>query len=207
MSELTGWKSGSLSSTVGRSTILFSVLWLSGCQGTSRPPVTRPDPQTPVLGFVDAERLLPYHPDARKLEALDRRINLAQRPLPASAGRPVREPAVVQLSLPEPVESKSPSREIDRERALTAVREDFEVRRRARPEQEEERYRRALEQLQRRFLELRREPRPEAASDDLAEAPAASATCRSSSIRCVRSLRIGSSTTPRSCAVGESCSA
>ena len=122
-------------------------------------------------GYLDPERLLSLHPDAPQLADLDRRIERARK-FPVMPGAPtLQAPDPLHLASPEPpTESKPVSREIDAARARTAVEEDFAVRRLARPEEEEQRYRRALERLRRRFLELRLEPRPIDNDEDLADA-------------------------------------
>jgi len=121
------------------------------------------------VAFVDAEQLLRLHPDIDSLHRLDRAITRAARRTTPPKLAHLRLPEPLPLPLPDqPAVATAPTTKADGARAREAVREDFEIRRRARPEQEEERYRRELERLRRRFLELRREPRTEAESDDLA---------------------------------------
>lgn len=151
---------------------LFLLCVTAGCQGTDRRVnPARSIPPEPTPGYVDLNRLLALHPDAPRLADLDRRLQRARAFPAAFRTPPLQTPAPLLLSTPEaPPAAPSPSREIDTARARTAIEEDFAIRRLARPEDEEQRYRRALERLRRRFLELRMEPRPNEDADDLAEA-------------------------------------
>lgn len=141
----------------------------TGCRRSPTPAVSVVPSATPTVAFVDAEQLLRLHPDISSLHRLDRAITRAGRRTTPPKLANLRLPQSLPLPLPDqPAEATAPTTKMDGARAREAVREDFEIRRRARPEQEEERYRRELERLRRRFLELRREPRTEAESDDLA---------------------------------------
>jgi hypothetical protein len=119
--------------------------------------------------FVDPARLLSVHPDLARLRQLDQTIARASRRTDAAEIAPLRAPEPVSLSVPNAlIPSPATAQGVDDARAKQAIRDDFEIRRQARPEQEEDRYRRDMERLRRRYLELRREPRAEAAADDLA---------------------------------------
>lgn len=144
----------------------------SGCTGTDhRTHQSYSAPPPPTAGYVDAERLLALHPDNSRLVDLDRRLRRARTFPAAAAPSLLPAPAPLLLAEPESPPAANPvSREVDAARARAAVEEDFAIRRLARPEEEEQRYRRALERLRRRFLELRLEPRPNEDADDLAEA-------------------------------------
>lgn len=147
---------------------LFVAFATPGCKRPQASPGAAPVAPERVTVYVNPERLLAYHPDASRLEHLDRMIRRAgTTPTPAVV-EGLREPPEVELPLPDPpTESEAPPGP-EVERARQAVREDFEIRRLARPDEEEERYRRALERLRRRYLELRREPRTAAEEEDLA---------------------------------------
>ncbi|MGV3722572.1 MAG: hypothetical protein ACO1SX_16820 [Actinomycetota bacterium] len=148
---------------------LLLVSGLTGCRRSSPPPpVTAPAVVVQPV-FVDANRLLAFHPDMDRLRQFDQTIARASKRSGVPVIASLRAPAPVTLSLPEPP-APAPEIEagIDTQRARQAIRDDFEIRRRTRPEQEEDRFRREMERLRRRYLELRREPRPEAAADDLA---------------------------------------
>jgi hypothetical protein len=151
---------------------LFLLVTASGCHGPDRPARTAQSvPPTPTPGYLDPERLLALHPDAPELVDLDRRIQRARK-FPTPLRTPsLQSPEPLILATPETLPQAKPvSREVDAARARAAVEEDFNIRRLARPEEEEQRYRRALERLRRRFLELRLEPRPIDDNEDLAEA-------------------------------------
>lgn len=121
-----------------------------------------------MAGYINPERLLALHPDAPQLQAIERRIERARRFPAPLALHPLTPPEPLILSAPETRgEAPTPSRSVDGERVRTSISEDFEIRRRGRPEEEEQRYRRALERLRRRFVELRLEPRPSEDSEDL----------------------------------------
>lgn len=151
---------------------LFLLVAASGCHGPDRRTRQAQSATTaPAPGYLDPERLLALHPDAPQLADLDRRIERARK-FPAMPGPPtLQAPEPLYLSAPAaPAPPKPVTQEIDAARARAAVEEDFNIRRLARPEAEEQRYRRALERLRRRFLELRLEPRPIDDNEDLAGA-------------------------------------
>jgi len=153
-------------------TALFLLISTSGCHGTDRRANSqRRAPVALVPGYLDLDRLLALHPDVSKLADLDRRLRRG-REFPQPPGvRPLEAPEPLNLAVPEAPPAAAPvSREIDATRARAAVSEDFAIRRLARPEEEEQRYRRALERLRRRFLELRLEATPVDSDEDLAAA-------------------------------------
>lgn len=124
-----------------------------------------------MSGYIDAERLLALHPDASKLVELDRKIKRARQFPISVAVHPLRSPEPLLLAAPaSPPEIAPNPLEVDASRVRASVAEDFAVRRRARPEEEEQRYRQALERLRRRFVELRQEPRAAEDQTDLQQA-------------------------------------
>ncbi|MCC2670166.1 MAG: hypothetical protein K0Q72_2637 [Armatimonadetes bacterium] len=142
----------------------------SGCGRKAAPPAASvPAVAAPTPGYLDVERLLRVHPDLSKLRELERRMTQTTRAHRPLGSHTLRAPEPVALATPAPAETlPAAPAGVDKAGAIAAIREDFAIRRAARPEREEEAYRRALGRLRRRFLEFRREPLPVDADKDLA---------------------------------------
>lgn len=153
-------------------TALFLLFSLVGCRGPDRRALkARRLPPKVVSGYIDSERLLSLHPDASQLVELDRKIQRARQFPTSVVVQSLRSPDPLLLAAPvSPPENAPEPLEVDATRVRTSVAEDFAIRRRARPKEEEQRYRQALERLRRRFVELRQEPRAAEDQTDLQEA-------------------------------------
>jgi hypothetical protein len=115
-----------------------------------------------------------------ELVSLNRQIAAVEKGGPG--GRPVEAPAMPPAAgLPVPAEFPGTpllERGVNVERGQQAIREDYAIRRLARPALEEDAYQQELERLRQRFVELRREPPIDRPDDGLQQATVDAAKLR-----------------------------
>ena len=154
---------------LGISALFLSPCLLSAC--ARREPGTAASALAPPaaaaqLAYVDTSALVALHPAVRQLAELDAEVRSlrAQQPLATPSLTP---PEGTRLLVPEaPGTPATPRLHIDSTASDAAIRTDFAARRASSPDAGAEAYERRVDELKRRYTQLRSEPRAAASGMD-----------------------------------------